>query len=89
MEQLAYALVIAMEYLNQRNDEDYDEDSDASVLGELAHVLQNSPKDVQDLIGKAAERLLNEEKSRDNPDEKRIEDYENFMDEYFLSDDDD
>ncbi len=86
MDQLAYAVVIAMEYLNLRNDEDYDEDSDDAVLGELAYILQNSPKEVRVLIGEAANRLINEEKNADNPDQARIADYENFMDEYFLND---
>ena len=89
MDQLAYAAVMAIEYLKMRNDDDYEVEDDKGILEELIYALQNGTPEEKRAIRNAAERLGEEEEERASPDPERRSDYENFVDRYGLDDDED
>ena len=89
MDQLAYAAVMAIEYLKMRNDDDYEVEDDKGILEELIYALQAGTPEEKRAIRTATERLCEEENERADPDPERRTDYEEFVDKYGLHDDED
>ncbi len=87
MKSIAEALVYAVTYINLRDDESTEE-NDVGALESIADILSNCTAKEKAALKEAAQRLLKEELASANRADF-VEDYQNWMEEMFPSDEDD
>ncbi len=87
MKSIAEALVYAVTYINLRDDESTEE-NDVGALESIADILSNCTPKEKAALKEAAQRLLKQEMASANR-EDFVEDYQNWMEEMFPSDEDD
>lgn len=87
MHSVAKALVYLCEYVDMRNDEDYDEDDDIEATRYVAELLEDCSEEEKKALIKAAKELAKEEENDDDPNEEMISDFKNWKYEYGLEED--
>ena len=85
MKSIAEALVFAVVYINQRDDE-YGSDEDVHALESIAGLLSQCAPEEKAALKKAAERLHKELKDSKTDRKDVLSDYENWMMNMFPAD---